>query len=243
MKSPSRLDCAATNRRKKINAALAIRVVDMPGSQPSTLNVQLSPAPLPFSFYEPSAEIVAPKLLGHYLLRRTPDGAWAGGAIVESEAYLANDLACHGFRRETARNRSMYGPPGRAYVYFIYGNYFCFNAVCAHKGVAEAVLVRAIEPAFGEPWMQRNRPVAKVRELTSGPSKLCLALNIDRKFDGADLSSLQSELIIAKNPNLKRFLHERGPVITTTRIGLSVAEHMPLRFYLDGSKFVSKRPR
>ena len=199
------------------------------------------PSPLPFSFYEPSAEIVAPRLLGHFLLRREPGGAWAGGAIVETEAYLANDPACHGFRRETTRNRSMYGPPGRAYVYFIYGNYFCFNAVCAHQGVAEAVLVRAIEPNFGQPWMSRNRPVTKARDLTSGPSKLCLALDIEREFDGIDLTSLNSDLIIARNSGLKKFLLKRGPVVTTTRIGLSVAEHMPLRFYLGGSEFVSRR--
>ncbi len=212
---------------------------------PSSLEIRHSkfPNPLPFSFYEPSAEIVAPKLLGHFLLRRTPDGTWAGGAVVEAEAYLANDPACHGFRRETARNRSMYGPPGRAYVYFIYGNYFCFNAVCAHQGSAEAVLIRAIEPTFGERWMCHNRPVTKTRELTSGPSKLCLALDIEREFDGADLSSVKSDLIIAENPSLKRFLRDRGPVITTTRIGLSIAEHMPLRFYLDGSEFVSRRAR
>jgi DNA-3-methyladenine glycosylase len=212
----------------------------MPRPQSALLT---SPSPLPVSFYEPSAELVAPKLLGHFLLRRTPDGSWAGGAIVEAEAYLANDPACHGFRRETARNRSMYGPPGRAYVYFIYGNYFCFNAVCGHRGVAEAVLIRAFEPTFGENWMKKNRPVSAVRDLTSGPSKLCLALHIEREFDGADICSLKSDLIIAQNPGLKMLLRERGPVVTTTRIGLSVAEHLPLRFYLDGSEFVSRRVR
>src|SRR5688572_17286349 len=162
----------------------------------STSNSQLRPVPLPASFYEPSAEFVAPKLLGHFLLRRTPEGTWAGGAIVESEAYLANDPACHGFRRETPRNRSMYGPPGRAYVYFIYGNYFCFNAVCARPGIAEAVLVRAIEPTFGEDWMRHNRPTSKTRELTSGPAKLCLALHIEREFDSTELCTLKSDLII-----------------------------------------------
>jgi DNA-3-methyladenine glycosylase len=202
---------------------------------------KFAPVPLPRAFYEPSAEIVAPKLLGHFLLRRAPDGSWAGGPIVEAEAYLANDPACHGFRRETARNRSMYGPPGRAYVYFIYGNYFCFNAVCARHGIAEAVLIRAIEPAINEPWMQTNRPATKPRNLTSGPSKLCLALDIQREFDGADLCSLESDLIVAENPGLKKFLAERGSIVTTTRIGLSVAEHMPLRFYLDKSEFVSRR--
>ena len=137
----------------------------------------------------------------------------------------------------------MYGPPGRAYVYFIYGNYFCFNAVCAHRGIAEAVLIRAIEPAFREEWMQKNRPVTRRHELTSGPSKLCLALQIEREFDGADLASLNSDLIIAENPQAQGFITARGAVITTTRVGLSVAEHMPLRFYLDGSEFVSKRRR
>lgn len=209
----------------------------------STLNSQLRPCPLPSSFYEPSAEFVAPKLLGHFLLRRTPEGMWAGGAIVETEAYLATDPACHGFRRETPRNRSMYGPAGHAYVYFIYGNYFCCNAVCARKGIAEAVLIRAIEPTFGEDWMRRNRPITTLRELTSGPSKLCLALHIERKCDGAELCALTSDLIVGENPDAKCFVRERGPIITTTRIGLSVAEHLPLRFYLDGSEFVSKRVR
>lgn len=213
----------------------------MSRSQRFTFEAQIRPTPLPASFYEPSAKLVAPRLLGHFLLRRTPDGMWAGGAIVETEAYLANDPACHGFRRETARNRSMYGPPGRAYVYFIYGNYFCVNAVCARPGIAEAVLIRALEPWCGQDWMRRNRPVGEIRDLTSGPSKLCLALNIERDFDGTDLDCLRSDLLIAKNPELKRFLRERGPMITTTRIGLSVAEHMPLRFYLEGSSFVSKR--
>jgi DNA-3-methyladenine glycosylase len=212
---------------------------------PSTFDIRHSsfPVPLPASFYEPSAELVAPQLLGHFLLRRTPEGTWAGGAIVETEAYLANDPACHGFRRETPRNRAMYGPPGRAYVYFIYGNYFCFNAVCAHQGIAEAVLIRAIEPTFGEDWLRKNRPVAKTRELTSGPSKLCLALDIKREFDSADIGSLKSDLIVAKNSELKKFLRARGPMVTTTRIGLSVAEHLPLRFYLERSEFVSRRMR
>jgi DNA-3-methyladenine glycosylase len=207
----------------------------------SRASMPFAPVPLPESFYEPSAEFVAPELLGHFLLRRAPDGSWAGGPIVETEAYLANDPACHGFRRETPRNRAMYGPPGRAYVYFIYGNYFCFNTVCAKRGVAEAVLVRAIEPTHGQAWMQANRPVTKPRELTSGPSKLCLALDIKREFDGIDICLMHSDLIVGENPDVKSFREEHGPVVTTTRIGISVAEHMPLRFYLRGSEFVSRR--
>jgi DNA-3-methyladenine glycosylase len=218
-----------------------------------------APDPLPRSFYEPTAAEVAPRLLGHLLLRRTPGGDWAGGIVVETEAYLANDPACHGFRRETVRNRSMYGPPGHAYVYFIYGNYWCCNAVCAPERVAEAVLIRAIEPVFGLEWMQANRPVGKpsdvapgtagilpasgiaLRHLTSGPAKLCMALEIDRKHDGLDLCDSNSALIIARNVDAKRFIHRHKPLITTTRIGISVAADLPLRFYLDGSKFVSKR--
>ena len=198
--------------------------------------------PLPAEFYAPSAEVVAPKLLGHFLVRRTPDG-FAGGVIVETEGYLADDPSCHGFRRETPRNRSMYGPPGRAYVYFIYGNYYCFNAVCGSAGVAEAVLIRAIEPAFGEDWMRANRPVAVPRELTSGPAKFCLALDIERALDGVDLCATDSPVFIARTPLGAAFRHRRGPVVTTTRIGISVAEHLLLRFYLEGSEFVSKRDR
>jgi DNA-3-methyladenine glycosylase len=207
----------------------------------STIRRASFPEPLSYSFYEPSAEIVAPKLLGHFLLRRTQDGSWSGGPIVETEAYLANDPACHGFRGETARNRHMFGPPGRAYVYFIYGNYFCCNAVCASPGVGEAVLIRAIEPTFGVEWMQENRPALKLRELTSGPAKLCLALDIERPLDGADLCVQNSDLIVAKNSGVAGFIRKMGPVVTTTRIGLSVAGHLPLRFYLSGSEFVSRR--
>lgn len=213
----------------------------MPVNTSVTLNGK--PTPLPRSFYEPSAEIVAPRLLGHLLLRRTEGGEWAGGVIVETEAYLANDPACHGYRRETPRNRSMYGRPGHAYVYFIYGNYFCFNAVCSPKGVAEAVLIRAIEPTFGEEWMRANRPVRDQKQRTSGPAKLCLALGIKREHDSLDICSAKSGLIIAHNDDAHQFAHRHGPLITTTRIGISVAEELPLRFYLEKSAFVSKRAK
>jgi DNA-3-methyladenine glycosylase len=198
--------------------------------------------PLPPSFYQPTARVVAPRLLGHYLVRNTPVGP-AGGVIVETEAYLVDDPSCHGFRRETPRNRSMYGPPGRAYVYFIYGNYFCFNTVCRPSSVAEAVLVRAIEPSFGREWMLSNRPVPEAQGLSSGPAKVCLALGIGRELDGADLCSIQSPVFVARNPRVATLRRKLGPLITTRRVGISVAEDWLLRHYLAGSAWISRRDR
>jgi len=196
--------------------------------------------PLPESFYEPSAEIVAPRLLGHWLVRNTRSGP-SGGVIVETEAYLAHDPSCPGFKGETSRNRAMYGPPGGAYVYFIYGNHWCFNAVCRPAGVAEAVLVRAIEPVFGMDWMQANRRVFATHGLTNGPAKFCAALKIDRTMDAVNLCDRASPIFIAENPERKELLNALGPITTTTRIGLTKAADWPLRFYLGGSRYVSRR--
>ena len=195
--------------------------------------------PLPRRFYEPSAQEVAPALLGHWLVRNTSNGP-CGGPIVETEAYLIGDPACHGTPGPTARNRVMFGEPGHGYVYLIYGNYFCMNVVCQPPGVAEAVLIRSIEVALGEVSMRRRRQVDAVRDLTNGPGKLCLALDIDRRLDGIDLCDAKSRLFVARNPAVLKFRQERGPMVTTTRIGLTKAAHMPLRFYLEGSPFVSK---
>ena len=196
--------------------------------------------PLPRHFYEPSAKVVAPALLGHWLIRNTPDGP-CGGPIVETEAYLVGDPACHGAPGPTARNRVMFGAPGHGYVYLIYGNYYCMNAVCRPPGVAEALLIRAIEVTIGEELMRERRQVDGVRDLTNGPGKLCLAMDIDRRLDGIDLCDAKSPLFIARNPAVADFRVERDPMVTTTRIGLTKAAHMPLRFYLEGSAFVSKR--
>jgi DNA-3-methyladenine glycosylase len=198
--------------------------------------------PLWRRFYAPKAEAVAPLLLGHFLMRRLPEGL-AGGVIVETEAYLAHDPACHAYNGETTRNRAMYGPPGHAYIYFIYGNHWCFNAVCRPRGLAEAVLVRAIEPTFGLQQMRSRRCVAKLREITNGPGKFCAALEIDRSLDGADLCNAESRVFIANNPERRRCLARLGPVVTTTRVGITQAADWPLRFYLGGSEFVSRKMR
>lgn len=198
--------------------------------------------PLPENFYRPSASVVARRLLGHWLIRKTDDGI-CGGPIVETEAYVVGDPASHGFSGQTTRNRVMYGPPGRVYVYFIYGNHFCVNAVCRGPGHAEAVLIRAIEAEFGEPLMARNRPGVKTIALTNGPGKLCDALAIDRNLDGTYLCDSESGLIIAANPESKSFRRKRGPSVVTTRIGITKAAHLPLRFFLAGSAFISRPVR
>jgi DNA-3-methyladenine glycosylase len=197
---------------------------------------------LPRSFYEPSAQVVAPALLGQWLLRKTDHG-WCGGPIVETEAYLVGDPACHSYVGETPRNRVMWGPPGKAYVYFIYGNHSCVNAVCRPAGVAEAVLIRAIEAVEGIEFMRQQRPAKSSTELTNGPGKLCAALDIDRQLDGVDLCVETSPLCIAQNPDLPAFLRARGPVVVGKRIGITKAADLHLRFYLEGSDFVSRRER
>jgi len=195
--------------------------------------------PLPRAFYEPSANVVARKLLGHWLLRRTPSGL-CGGPIVETEAYLKNDPACHAAPGLTQRNRVMFGPPGHAYVYFIYGNHYCVNTVCQPKGIAEAVLLRALEPALGREIILQQRPVNGKSHLTNGPGKLCQALDIDRELDGVDLCDAASPLFIACSPGLTKFRRATGPIVTTTRIGITRAAELPLRFYLARNPFVSK---
>ena len=196
--------------------------------------------PLPRSFYLPAADLVAPKLLGHLLLRRIND-TWLGGPIVETEAYLFEDPASHSFVGQTARNRSMYGPPGHAYVYFIYGNHYCVNAVTCPKGIGEAVLIRAMEPQFGIDLMRKNRPIPKELNLSNGPAKLCAALDIERDLDAADLCNPHSRLIIARNPERRKYLTACGPIVRTTRIGITKASDSLLRFYLERSPFVSRR--
>ena len=197
-------------------------------------------SPLPRTFYFPSASVVAPRLLGHWLVRRAASGL-CGGPIVETEAYLKDDPACHAARGMTARNRVMFGPPGHAYVYLIYGCHFCVNAVCRPDRTAEAVLIRAVEAKLGMELMQQNRPVGRTYHLTNGPAKLCQAMEIERVLDGVDLCSAESPLFIAKNPASAEFRNDHGPVVTSTRVGITRAAELPLRFYLARSPFVSKR--
>jgi DNA-3-methyladenine glycosylase len=170
-------------------------------------------------------------LIGKLIVRAFPDVP-ATGRIVETEAYLAGDEASHSFRGMTPRNKAMFGPPGYAYVYFIYGAYFALNVTSAAEGVGEAVLVRAAEPLTGIEAMRRYRGDVPLRDLMRGPGRLAKALDIDRSLDGADLCKT-GPLWLASDG------HEPQNFGVSVRIGISRDAHRPLRFFLKGSQFVS----
>ncbi len=187
---------------------------------------------LPRSFYARDTVTVARELLGNIIVHYTPAGPIAG-RIVETEAYIQGDPACHAWRGMTPRNQVMFGPPGHAYVYFIYGMYYCFNTVTAQPGVGEAVLIRALEPLTGLPVMRANRGRQKAVDLCSGPAKLVQALGITRLHNGVDLTGRPLVLLKGAAP--------KENIITTTRIGITEVEKLPLRFYLEGSGYVSRK--
>lgn len=156
--------------------------------------------------------------------------------IVETEAYLSdNDPACHASRGMTERNRTMFGPAGRAYVYLIYGIYYCLNVVTGPAGRGEAVLIRAVEPLEGiELMLERRGRDCPLTNLTSGPGKLCQAFGIDKSYDGHDLR--KKPLCIAENPAL-----EAPDITATPRIGINAARDKLLRFVIKGNKHLSRR--
>ncbi|HOL18183.1 MAG TPA: DNA-3-methyladenine glycosylase [Bacillota bacterium] len=192
------------------------------------------PRPLPFSFYLQDTVSLARALLGQVLCRRTAEGLTAG-IIVETEAYLSqDDPACHASRGMTRRNAPMFGPPGRAYVYFIYGNHYCFNVTSGAEGVGEAVLVRALQPLEGVELMLRRRGEAvNLVDLANGPGKLCRALSIDTALNGHDLR--KDPLWIAAG----RLAHFE--VVSAPRIGITQATEKLLRFYIKDNNYVSRR--
>jgi len=206
---------------------------------------------LPRAFFEASPDYVAPRLLGKLLVHRTGAGILAG-RIVEAEAYLGPhnnppDPAAHAHRGPTPRNSVLFGPAGHAYVYAIYGRYFCMNISCEAEGRAGGVLLRALEPLAGPKnaglaQMARNRglsPAGTVsgrlaRQLTSGPSRLCQALGLTRQsHNGLDLLDSASPLQMRDDG------YPVSEVLVTPRIGIHEAVDWPLRFALPGHKCVS----
>lgn len=190
---------------------------------------------LPHSFYEQKTIDVAKQLLGKYLVRKHPEGKTIG-RIVETEAYIGpQDLACHASRGRTARTEVMFGPAGRAYVYFIYGFYNMLNLVTEATNYPAAVLIRAVEPMDGIELMKTRRQNGSLRNLASGPGKLCQAFAVDRTLNGADLSGNVLYVEDRSEPAVK--------IRATPRIGVDYAgkwKSKPYRFLIRGSEFVSR---
>ena len=174
-------------------------------------------------FFARSVHEVAPELIGATFL---VDGV--GGRIVEVEAYHHEEPASHSFRGQTPRNASMFGPPGRAYVYRSYGVHWCINFVCEP---GSAVLLRALEPTDGLESMRERRGVEDPRLLCSGPGRLCQALGITREHDGLALDA---------PPFALRRPDRRAEVVTATRVGITRAADLPWRYVERGSRFVSR---
>jgi DNA-3-methyladenine glycosylase len=180
-------------------------------------------------FFARSVHEVAPELVGCTLLV-----GGVGGRIVEVEAYDGEDPASHGYAGPTERNRSMFGPPGHAYVYRSYGVHWCLNLVCDEEGKPEAALVRALEPTDGLEVMRRRRALDDERLLCAGPGRLCQALGIDAAHDGLPLDEPPFELLPAGEPAEV----SRGP-----RVGITRAAELPWRYGLAGSRFLSRALR
>ncbi len=191
--------------------------------------------PLPRSFYLRDSITVSKELLGKVIVRRIGQKV-LNARIVETEAYVGEyDPASHAYQKITERNKIMYEQGGMVYVYFIYGNYYCFNIVSEKKGIGNATLIRAVEPIDGVGIMKKLRgPVKNIYELSNGPAKLCLALNIDKKLYGEDVT-VKGKIFISRS-----IRNEKVQMITTRRIGLNVGTDFPFRFFIKDNPYVTK---
>jgi DNA-3-methyladenine glycosylase len=204
-------------------------------------------APVTLAFFNRDPRKVARALLGKLLIRKMRRGILAG-RIVETEAYLGeNDPAAHSAAGKTARNAVLFGPPGIAYVYFIYGNHFCLNVSCLPDGAAGGVLFRALEPVAGVTEMAAARgiefadiagrdKIALLKKISSGPGRLAEALGVTRERDNEkSFVSSRSDLRIMEDGYRVR------RVVVTPRIGIVKAAEEPLRYFVAGNAFVSGR--
>lgn len=188
---------------------------------------------LPRRFYERPAVVVARDLLGMTLVRKSGQELLRG-RLVEVEAYRGEtDPGSHAYRGPTPRTAVMFGTPGHLYVYFTYGMHYCVNVVTDETGVAGAVLLRALEPLLGIERMRMRRGNRPITELCNGPGKLCQALDIGREQNGLDLQG--GEVWIEDDG------YEAVEVGASARIGLSQGRELPLRFFLVGSPYLSRR--
>jgi len=174
---------------------------------------------------------LARDLIGKIVVRELPEGI-VSGRIVETEAYVIGDAAGHAYRGMTQRNRSLFLEHGHAYVYLAYGISYMLNVSSEMPGIGAGVLIRALEPLEGIPIMQRNRGIARLRDLARGPGRLAAALRIDRSLDGLDLCR-EGPLWLGRDD------HEPGEIGRSVRIGISRDMNRLLRFYLPGSPFMS----
>jgi DNA-3-methyladenine glycosylase len=195
---------------------------------------------LPKSFYARDSLVVARDLIGCLFVMDRPSGR-VGVRLVETEAYRgADDPGSHGYRGMTQRTRTMFGPPGRLYVYFTYGMHWCVNVVCAEEGVCQAVLLRAGEPVLGIEQMRINRlGITNDRLLAAGPARLAQAMGIDRSTDGASLLRGGTGWC-AEDDDTESL---RAEVAVTTRIGLGPGrgDDLPWRFVVPGHRHASRR--
>jgi len=206
-----------------------------------TINLCNQPAPIGPAWLERSSLEVAPDLLGCRLVRCWTGGRQLSATIVETEAYTEGDPACHAYRRETARNRVMFGPPGYSYVYLIYGIYHCFNVVTDRDRIPSAVLIRAVELDTVPAWLAGYR-AEKPARWGAGPGKLCLLLDIDRTLTDLPLIPESGLWLEHRDADWQQRLETGAIALTqTTRIGLTQGAELPWRWYVTHSKAVSKR--
>ncbi|WP_322757734.1 DNA-3-methyladenine glycosylase [Synechococcus sp. CBW1107] len=194
------------------------------------------PAPLPQGFFARPAETVAPELIGSLLVRRLPDGTVLRGLIVETEAYCQSEPACHGHRRRSPANATLFGEPGRFYVYLTYGLHHCVNVVTGRRDWANGVLLRAVALP-GEP-----------ERVAAGPALLARRFGLDRSLDDRSVAPESGVWLAPVPPPLQGWFdqcrsHGEDPLCQCPRIGISSAQELPWRWYLRGSRSVSRRVR